>query len=234
MRYNNCVSGEGNWTNRLQLREKLGALKPEFAFAGSMTRGPISRPATHSWPEEPVFGRRIDAISTKINGWLGVEMFVPGTHRTSQLATLRRLVPTPYTGRICRFHPAAWHRQQLCFLAVLLFEYSCGIWWSARVFLFGWRWCLEFCRQMVHWSSYTISCRTTGQTMWQDITFRTGHPGPHVSLWWNADDWQSCPSPSATSVSTDTSRLYHPGHSPRLVFLFLRQWSITFRKFSKN
>ena len=28
--------------------------------------------------------------------------------------------------------------------------------------------------------------------MWQDITFRTGHPGPHVSLWWIAGDWQPC------------------------------------------
>ena len=94
--------------------------------------------------------------------------------------------------KICRFHPAAWHRQQLWFLAILLFRRSRCIWWSACVFLFGWRWCLEFCRQMVHWSSYTISCRSTGQTMWQDITFRTGHPGLHVSLWWIAGDRQPC------------------------------------------
>ena len=59
--------------------------------------------------------------------------------------------------------------------------------------------------------------------MWQDITFRTGQnsPGPHVSLWWIAVDWQSCPSHSATSLNTDTSR------SPSPVFLFLRHWSIT-------
>ena len=112
---NNCVSqrsrvrpvsGDGHWTNRLQLREQLGALKPEFAFAGSTTRGPVSRPATHSRLEEPVFGRRIDAVSTEINGWVGIEMLVPGIHRrvpyiTSRLTTLRRRVPTPYTGRIC-------------------------------------------------------------------------------------------------------------------------------------
>ena len=49
MRYNNCVSrrsrgrpvyGDGNRKNRLQLREKLDALKPQFAFASSTTRGP--------------------------------------------------------------------------------------------------------------------------------------------------------------------------------------------------
>ena len=57
--------------------------------------------------------------------------------------------------------------------------------------------------------------------MWQDITFRTGHPNPHVTLWWIAGDWQSCPSHSATFVNTDTSR------SSSRVFLFLRQWSIT-------
>ena len=57
MRYNNCVSrcsrgrpgyGDGNRTNRLQLNfEKFGALKPQFAFAGSTTWGPVLRPATH-------------------------------------------------------------------------------------------------------------------------------------------------------------------------------------------
>ena len=99
----------------------------------------------------------------------------------------------PYTGRSCWFRPAAWHKQQLCFLAVLLFGHSCSVWWSARVFLFGWQWCLEYCRQAVHWFSSTISRRTTGWTMWQDITFRTCHPGPHVSLWGIAGDWQSCP-----------------------------------------
>ena len=61
-----------------------------------------------------------------------------------------------------------------------------------------------------------------------------GHPGPHVSLWWITGDWQSCPSHSATSVNTDTSWLYHHGHSTSLVFLFLRQWSITVIKFRKN
>ena len=90
MRYNNCVSrrsrgrpvsGDGNRSNRLKLREKLGALKPEFAFAG------------------------FDAVSTEINGWLGFETLVPLIHRrfpdmTSQLATLRRRVPTPYTGSV--------------------------------------------------------------------------------------------------------------------------------------
>ena len=78
MPYNNCVSrrswdrpvsGKGNQTNRLHLWEKLGALKPEFAFAGSMTLGPFSRPATHSWLEEPVFGWRIDAVSTETGRW---------------------------------------------------------------------------------------------------------------------------------------------------------------------
>ena len=60
------------------------------------------------------------------------------------------------------------------------------------------------------------------------------HPLLHVSLLWITGDWQSCPLHSATSVSTGTSRLYHPGRSPSLVFLFLRQWSSTFRKFSGN
>ena len=77
MRDNNCVSrrsqgrpvsGDGNRINRLQLREQLSALKPEFAFAGSTTQGSVSRPATHSRLEEPVFGQRIDAVSTEING----------------------------------------------------------------------------------------------------------------------------------------------------------------------
>ena len=126
MLYNNCisrscrdrpVSGKGNPTNR-QLQEKLGALKPEFAFADSTTRGPVSRPATHSQLEEPVFGRRIEAISTRINGWLGVEALVSGIHRwfpdmTSRLATLRSWVPTPYTGRSCWLQPAAWQTKIL-------------------------------------------------------------------------------------------------------------------------
>ena len=91
----------------------------------------------------------------------------------------------------------------------------------------------KYCRQAVHWFSSTISCRTTGRTMWQDITFRTGHPGPHVSLMY-CRRLTVLSLHSATSVSPDTSRLYHPGRSPSLILIFLRQWSITFRKFSRN
>ena len=219
------VVGDGNRTNRLQLNlEKFGALKPQFAFASSTTWGPVLRPATHSWLEEPVFGRRIDSVSTEINSWLGIETLVRGIDRrfldiTSRLATLRRRVPMPYIGRSCWFHPAAWHKQQLCFLAVLLFGHSCSVWWSARVFLFGWRWCLEYCRQAVHWSSSTISCRTTGWTMWQDITFRTGHPGPHVSLWCIAGDWQSCPC-TVPRLSALTQADYTIPVTPPAWFLF--------------
>ena len=97
------------------------------------------------------------------------------------------------------FRPAAWRRQQYCFLAVFVFGCSRCVWWSAWVFLFRWRWCLEFYRRIVPWSNSTISCRTTGRTMWHNVTFRMGHPGPHVSLWWIAGDWQSCSSHSATS-----------------------------------
>ena len=50
---------------------------------------------------------------------------------------------------------------------------SCGVRWSAWVFLFGWWWCLEFCRRTVHWPNSTISCPKTN-----DVTFRTGHPSP--------------------------------------------------------
>ena len=69
MRYNNYVFRrsqglrERQPNKQVQLREKLGALKPEFAFPDSTTRGPVSRPATHS-RLSPVFGRRIE-----INGW---------------------------------------------------------------------------------------------------------------------------------------------------------------------
>ena len=52
--------------NRLQLREYLGALNPGFAFAGFLTRGPVSRHATTSRLAEPVFGRRqVGAMSSE-------------------------------------------------------------------------------------------------------------------------------------------------------------------------
>ena len=138
--------------------------------------------------EESVFSRRIDAVSTKINGWLGIETLVAGIHRrfadmTSFLATLRRRVPTPYTGRSCRFCPTAW---QTKFMVSCRSPIRALVWRLivARVFLFGWQWCLEFCRRAwtTHWYSSTISYHTTGRTMWQYMTFRTGHPDPHVTL----------------------------------------------------
>ena len=63
MRCNNCVSRlsrgypvsrGGSRTNTLQLRGKLGALDPKIAFAGSTTRGTVSRHASYSRLEEPV------------------------------------------------------------------------------------------------------------------------------------------------------------------------------------
>ena len=207
MSYNNCVflrsrdcpiSGNGNQTNRLQLREKFGALKLEFAFADSTTRRPVSRPTTHSWLEEPVFGRRISAVSIEINGWLGIETLVPGIHRrfpdmTSRLATLRRRVHMPYTDRSCRLRPAAWQTIFCCSSRSPIRTFT-------RRFMIG-------------------SCIPVPMTMVPGVL--SGHPGPHVSLWWIAGDWQSWPSHSATSVNTDTSR------SPSLVFLLLRHWPIT-------
>ena len=213
MRYNNCVSrrsrdhpdyGDGNRTNRLQLREKLGTLKSEFAFAGSTTRDPISWPATHSRLEEPVFGRRIKAVSTKINGWLGDETLVLGIHRrvpdmTSRLATLCRRVPTPYTGRICRFRTAVWHRQQLCFLAVRALT---------RRFMIGL--CIPVQMTMVPRVLSTNS--TLIQLHNQSPYNRTNNVTRYhiqngsswsARIWWLAGDWQLCPLHSATSVNTE-------------------------------
>ena len=70
MHSNNCVSRpsrgrpisrDSSRTYRLQWREHLGTLNPEFPFAGSMTQGSVSLHATNSRLKEPVFGRRIDA-----------------------------------------------------------------------------------------------------------------------------------------------------------------------------
>ena len=49
---------------------KFRRIKPEFAFAGSMTRGPVSRHATTSRLAEPVFGRRqVGAVSSETFDW---------------------------------------------------------------------------------------------------------------------------------------------------------------------
>ena len=111
MRSNNCVSrpsrgrpvsGDGNWTDRLQLQEHLGALKLEFAIVGSTTRGPVLRHATNSRLEEPVLGQRIDTVSTKTVDW-ALKCWsweYTGNSQTSRQATLRMRVPTPYTGSV--------------------------------------------------------------------------------------------------------------------------------------
>ena len=72
--------------------------------------------------------------------------------------------PPPGKATYTTIHAVHW--QQHLFLAIVLFGHSCCVWWPVWVFLFGWRWCLEFCRQTVHWYSSTISCRTTGRMHW--------------------------------------------------------------------
>ena len=53
--------GDGSRTNRQQLRENLGALNPEFTFAGSTTWGPVWRHATTMLCGR----RRIGALSSE-------------------------------------------------------------------------------------------------------------------------------------------------------------------------
>ena len=100
------VSGDGSRTNTLELREHLGVLDTEFAFAGSTTQGPVSRHATNSRLEEPVFGRRIGAVSTETVDWpvsSGNIQAIPGHDFLSPGKSTYTNIPTPYTGSGCRF-----------------------------------------------------------------------------------------------------------------------------------
>ena len=178
--------------------------KLEFTFAGSTTR----------------FG----AVSTEINGWLSIETLVTGIHRwvpdmTSRLATLCRRVRMPYPGRICRFCP----------FRALTWRLMIGS-------------CIPVRMTMV---PRVLSTNSTLIQLHNQLPYNRTNNVTRYHIQ-NGSSWSARISlmycqrltvlslHSATSVSTDTNWLYHPDHSPSLVFLFLRQWSITFRKFSKN
>ena len=97
-------------TNRAQLRENVGALNPEFAFAGAAgtTRGPVAQNATTK-----VFGRqRIGALSLASEKFDG-QLF-PGHHFIEGDAYPRR-IPAAAAGS------AQLVNENNCFYTVLLF-----------------------------------------------------------------------------------------------------------------